>query len=35
MAHWVENPSCLCEESGSISGHAHWVKDLALPQAMA
>ena len=35
MAQWVTNPASVHEDMGLIPGLAHWVKDLALPQAMA
>ena len=35
VAEWVKNPTSIYEDVGSIPGLVQWVKDLALPQAVA
>ena len=35
MTQWVKNPTNIHEEEDSIPGLTQWVKDLALPQAVA
>ena len=35
MAHGLRNQRSLCKDVGSIPGLAQWVKDSALPQAVA
>ena len=35
MAHRVENPISIHEDVGSTPGLTQWVKDMALPQAVA
>ena len=35
VAQWVKNPTCICNDSGSVPGLAQWVKDMALLQAAA
>ena len=33
VAQQIMNPTSIYEDSGSIPGLTHWVKDQALPQA--
>ena len=34
VAQWVENPTRIHEDISFIPGHAQWLKDLVLPQAV-
>ena len=35
VAQWVKDPHCLCEDASLILGLSQWVRDPALPQAVA
>ena len=35
VAQWVQNPTSIHEDEGSIPGLTQWIKDLVLPWAVA